>query len=61
VPSGQISVLVVPDGDGFVLLDPRSQSPVVNDKGQYFRVRYKDVERLAAGKKRQTETETWGP
>jgi hypothetical protein len=40
-----------PDGDGFVLFDPRSQAPIINDKGEFFRVRAKDAAALAVGVK----------
>jgi hypothetical protein len=41
-----------PDGDGFVLFDPRSQAPIINGKGEFFRVRAKDAAALAMGVKR---------
>ncbi len=31
-----------PDGDGFVLYDPRAQAPVLDNKGEWFRVRLED-------------------
>lgn len=44
-----------PDADGFVLCDPRSQSPIVNGRGEYFRVRAKDAAALAAASAKDIE------
>ena len=37
-----------------VLADPQGQAPIINTRGEYFRVRAKDAKSLAAGVKPDT-------
>jgi hypothetical protein len=41
-----------PDGDGWVLFDARAQAPIINERGEYFRVRPGEVGALSTGRAR---------
>jgi hypothetical protein len=51
-----------PDGDGWVLFDPRAQAPIINERGEFFRVRPGEVAGLASGRERGVagDTAVWG-
>jgi hypothetical protein len=46
-----------PDGDGWVLFDARSQAPIINARGEYFRVRPGEVGALSTGRGRTVADE----